>query len=144
MWHKTNWSVTGLNSQFSFAICCLTKPKELSLPCYLPIAGRRIVRCVPFPRVLALSEMHTVSSRIWSRVNIYIYILSSTDRPVSFYQNPSVWLDKLYIYIYISKVGDSKALFSIATTPRCRERRYFFPCIYIYIYIYVCIYIYDK
>ena len=29
------------------------------------------------------------------RIYVYIYILSSTDRPVSFYQNPSVWLDML-------------------------------------------------
>ena len=42
----------------------------------------------------------------------------------------------IYIYIYISKVklativeGDPKAPFSIATTPRCRERRYSFPWI---------------
>ena len=26
---------------------------------------------------------------------VYIYILSSTDKPVSFYQNSSVWLDRL-------------------------------------------------
>ena len=30
--------------------------KEPSLPCYLPIAGGR-VELIPFPRVLALSEM---------------------------------------------------------------------------------------
>ena len=40
-----------------------------------------------------------------------IYILSSTDRYVSFYQNSSVWLDGLdsqryiYIYIYIYKIN---------------------------------------
>ena len=28
-------------------------------------------------------------------IYIYIYVLSSTDRPVSFYQNSSVWLDRL-------------------------------------------------
>ena len=28
-------------------------------------------------------------------IYIYIYILSSTDRPVEFYQNSSVWLDRL-------------------------------------------------
>ena len=37
----------------------------------------------------------------------------------------------LYIYIYIVKLteveGNSKAPFSIATTPRCRGRRYSFP-----------------
>ena len=35
-------------------------------------------------------------------IYIYIYILSSTDRPVSFYPNSSVWLNRIiYIYIYI-------------------------------------------
>ena len=55
---------------------------------------------------------------LWmTKLYIYIYILSSTDRSVSFYQNSSVWLDRLdsrswdqnlvdiyiYIYIYIHK-----------------------------------------
>ena len=48
-------SSTGLNSEFSFS-GCLAKVKEPSLPYYLPIAGER-VEFVPFPRVLALSEM---------------------------------------------------------------------------------------
>ena len=38
--------------------------KEPSLPYYLPIAGGRVVGCIPFPRVLALCEMYTASSRI--------------------------------------------------------------------------------
>ena len=42
----------------------------------------------------------------------------------------------LYIYIYISwptvVEGNSKAPFSIATTPRCKEGCYFFPWISIY------------
>ena len=52
-------SLTGLNSKFSFSkICCL------SLPYYLPIAGGRIIGFIPFPRVLVLCEMLSVSSRI--------------------------------------------------------------------------------
>ena len=36
---------------------------------------------------------------------------------------------RIYIYIYISKVGDQKAPFSIATTPTCRGGRYSLPWI---------------
>ena len=54
-------SLTGLNSQFSFSkTSCLTKAEEPSLPYYLPIAGRRIIGFIPFPRVLVLCEMHSV------------------------------------------------------------------------------------
>ena len=57
----------------------------------------------------------------------------------------------IYIYIYIFLLvtvfeGDQKAPFLIATTLRCREGRYSFPCIYIYniLYIlYIYIYIYN-
>ena len=52
-------SLTGLNS-------------EPSLPFYLPIVGRRIIGFIPFPRVLVLCEMQSVSSRIWTRVAVSI------------------------------------------------------------------------
>ena len=53
-------SLTDLNSEFSFSLTsCLTKAEEPSLPNYLPIAG-----FIPFPRVLVLGEMQSVSSRI--------------------------------------------------------------------------------
>ena len=45
---------------------------EFSLPYYLPVAGRKIVRCVPFLMVSAPSEMQTDSSRIWTRVVVSI------------------------------------------------------------------------
>ena len=46
-------SLTGLNSEISFSYTsCLTKPEELSLPYYLPIAGGRIIGFIP--RVLVL------------------------------------------------------------------------------------------
>ena len=46
-WHKT-----GLNSEFSFSyIGYLTKVKERSLSYYLPIAGARKDRFMPFSRV---------------------------------------------------------------------------------------------
>ena len=77
-----NWSLTCLNSEFSFSLTgCLTKDKEHCLSNYLPIylpnyslsiAGERIIGFRPFTRVLALCEMHIVSSRIWTRVAVSI------------------------------------------------------------------------
>ena len=64
-------SLTGLNSEFSFSeTSCLTKAEEPSLSYYLPIAGGRIIGFIPFPRVLVLCEMQSVSSRIWTRVAV--------------------------------------------------------------------------
>ena len=60
-------SLTGLNSEFSFS-----KAEEPSLPYYLPIAGGRIIGFIPFPRILVLCEMQSVSSRIWTRVAVSI------------------------------------------------------------------------
>ena len=75
IWHKVNFmrSLTGLNSDFSFSLTiCLTKAEEPSLLYYLPIAGGRIIGSIPFPRVLVLCEMQSVSSRIWTRVTVSI------------------------------------------------------------------------
>ena len=67
------WSLTGLNSEFSFSLTsCLTKAEEPSLPYYLPVAGGRIIGFIPFPMVLVLCEMQSVSSRIWTRVAVSI------------------------------------------------------------------------
>ena len=66
-------SLTSLNSEFSFSKTnCLTKAEEPSLPYYLPIARGRIIGFIPFPRVLVLFEMQSVSSRIWTRVAVSI------------------------------------------------------------------------
>ena len=66
-------SLTDLNSEFSFSqTSCLTKAEELSLPYYLLIAGGRIIGFIPFPRVLVLCEMQSISSRIWTRVAVFI------------------------------------------------------------------------
>ena len=46
--------------------------EEFSLPCYLPIAGGRMIEFIPFPRILVLCEMQSVSSRIWTRVTVTI------------------------------------------------------------------------
>ena len=70
IWHKVNYS-KNLNSEFSFSYTsCLTKTEEPSLPHYLPIAGGRIIGFIPFPRVLVLCEMQSVSSRVWTRVAV--------------------------------------------------------------------------
>ena len=66
-------SLTGFNSKYSFSkTSCLTKAEEPSLPYYLPTAGGRIIGVIPFPRVLVLCEMQSVSSRIWTRVAVSI------------------------------------------------------------------------
>ena len=68
-----NWSLTGLSSEFSFSLTtCLTKAEEPSLRYYLPIAGGRIIGFIPFPRVLVLCEMQSVSSKIWTCVTVSI------------------------------------------------------------------------
>ena len=66
-------SLTGLNSEFSFSkTSCLTKAEKSSLSYYLPIAGGRIIGFIPFPRVIVVCEMQSVSSRIWTRVAVSI------------------------------------------------------------------------
>ena len=46
--------------------------EEPSLSYYLPIAGGRIIGLIPFPRVLVICEMQSVSSRIWTRIALFI------------------------------------------------------------------------
>ena len=74
IWHKVKFfkrSLTGLNSEFSFSwTSCLSKAEEPCLSYYLPKAGGRIIWFIPFPRVLVLCEMQSVSSRIWTRVAV--------------------------------------------------------------------------
>ena len=68
-----NRSLTGLNSEFSYSeTSYLTKAEEPSLLYYLHIAGGRIIGFIPFPKVLVLCEMQSVSSRIWTRVAVSI------------------------------------------------------------------------
>ena len=55
-----------MNSEFSFFLTiCHTKS---SMPYYLPLARRRTVRFILLPRELALCEMKTTLSRIWTQV----------------------------------------------------------------------------
>ena len=46
--------------------------KNLVCPTILPIAGGRIIGFIPFPRVLALGEMQSVSSWIWTHAAVSI------------------------------------------------------------------------
>ena len=68
IWHKVNFFKAEFN-RFEFRVFFL-----LSLPYYLPIAGGRIIGFIPFPRVLVLCEMQSVSSRIWTRVDTLFYL----------------------------------------------------------------------
>ena len=66
-------SLTGLNSEYSFSkTSCRTKAEEPSLSYYVPIAGGRIIGFIPFPSVLVLWEMQSVSSWFWTRVVVSI------------------------------------------------------------------------
>ena len=75
-WHKVNFfkrSLTGFNSEFSFSSTSfLTKAEEPSPSYYLRIDWGGIIGFVPFPRILVLSEMPSVSSSIWTRVVVSI------------------------------------------------------------------------
>ena len=51
---------------------CLTKAEEPSLYNYVPIPGGRIIGFIPFPSVLVLCEIQSVSSRIWTRAAVCI------------------------------------------------------------------------
>ena len=46
---------------------------SISIEYYLPIAGGRIIGFIPFPRILVLCEMQSVSSAIWTRVVVSIF-----------------------------------------------------------------------
>ena len=89
-------SLTGLKSEFSFSYTsCLTKAEEPSLPNYLPIAGERIIGFIPFPRVLVLWEMQSVSSRTWTRVAVSISYddntITSQAPPFNYAQTNDWW-----------------------------------------------------
>ena len=51
-------------------LVALPRLKNLVCPTILPIAGGRIIGFIPFPKVLVLCEMQSVSSRIWTRITV--------------------------------------------------------------------------
>ena len=98
IWHKVNFfkrSLTGLNSKFSFSYC-LTKTKEPSLPYYLPISGGKLIGFIPFPVVLVLFEMQSISSWIWTRVDDGNYYSMG----ISLFNTHRHYV-YIYVYIYI-------------------------------------------
>ena len=76
IWHKVNFKAEFI--RFEFRVFLLSrlvvspKAEEPSLPYYLPIPGERIIGFIPFPKVLVLREMQSVSSRNWTRVAVSI------------------------------------------------------------------------
>ena len=78
MWHWVNFLVEF--KRFEFWVFLLRDRlkiprlnKEPSLHYYLPITRWRIIGFIPFSRVLALWELQTASSEIWSRVAAPIF-----------------------------------------------------------------------
>ena len=77
--------------------------EEPSLSYYLPIAGGRNIGFIPFPRVLVLCEMQSVSSRIWTRIAVLIsygdndYTTGTSDNNLKWWQ----FTHPIFIYIYI-------------------------------------------
>ena len=60
-------------NRFSVSLTsCLTKAREPGLPNYFSLAGRRIIRFIRFLRVLALCEIQSALTRIWSCVAMFI------------------------------------------------------------------------
>ena len=61
-----------LRSGYDTRLVASPRVKNLVCPTILPIPGGRIIGLIPFPRVLVLCEMQSVSSRIWTRVAVSI------------------------------------------------------------------------
>ena len=108
-------SLTGLNSEFSFSLTsCLTKAEKPSLSYYLPIAGGRIIGFIPFPRVLVLCEMQSVSSRIWTRVAVSIscdnnhYTTGTSHCSIHLYHNSNYYRTHAWSFSWQVVVTDLK------------------------------------
>ena len=80
MWHKIKFLTEFNRSEIRDFLLLDQLPYEglkISLPYYLSIAGGRIIELIPFPRVLVLCEMQKASSRVWTRVAVFISYNSS-------------------------------------------------------------------
>ena len=105
-------SLTGLSSEFSFFwTICLTKAEETSLSYYLLIAGERIIGFIPFPRVLVLREMQSVSSRFWTHVAVSIsyddnhYTTGTSIKLYHFYYSSEITFSSLLITVPVKFTG---------------------------------------
>ena len=106
-----------MNSEFSFSgTSCLSKAEESSLSYYLPIAGGRIIGFIPFPMVLALCEMQSVSSKIWTRIAMSIsfddnhYTTgTSYSRTITFFQSSLLfthsWRENNWIHTFTKGIS---------------------------------------
>ena len=107
-------SLTGLNLEFSFFhTSCLTKAEEPSLSYYLRIAGGRIIGFIPFPRVLVLCEMQSVSSRIWTHVAVSISYDDNHCIMGASFINPLVTVPSAWVTICITFTFMSIVFFSV-------------------------------
>ena len=93
-----------MNSEFSFLTSCLTKAEEPSLPYHLLIAWGRMIRSIPFLRVLVLCEMQSVLSRIWTRFAVSIsyddnHYTTDTFSYIWLYICMCVWM---YVYFWLA------------------------------------------
>ena len=121
-------SFIGLNAEFFFFYCDI-KIKEPSQSYYLPKDRGRIIGFISFVMVLALCEMQTDLSRIWTQVTMSISYNNSHDttRALNIISNRSYlthrWDPNTYCHthIYISTNQDHPVL-----------------CIY---FMYICIFI---
>ena len=89
--------------------------EEPSLSYYL--AGGRITGFIPFPRVLVLCEMQSVSSRIWTRVTVsisygYNHYTTGTSNPITNNNDGCASPRKLLPWIFVSANIFSPAVFS--------------------------------
>ena len=114
-----------MNSEYSFSLTsCLTKVEEPSLSYYLSIAGGRTIKFIPFPRVLVLCEMQSVSSKIWTRVVVSIsyndnHYTTGTSLPHYIYTWQGGWVNThkydIFVCIYPNpspRIGfDTKSIF---------------------------------
>ena len=134
--------LTGLNSEFSFSeTSCLTKAEELSLSYHLPIAGGRIIGLIPFPRVVVLCEMQSVSSRIWTRIvvsNSYDDNHYTTGTSLdSFYWR--FWINKLMACNILTHKNTHRYMWERERVcVRERERECVCVCVCVCVHVRVC------
>ena len=103
-------------------LVALPRLKNLVCPTILPIAGARIIGFIPFPRVLVLCEMQSVSSRIWTRVAVSISYDDNHYTTVSGF--PFVWLPYIErrLPYYLSIAGCESKRGGFMPSPRAWGR----------------------
>ena len=128
--------------------------EEHSLPYYLLIAGGRIIGFIPFPRVLVLCDMQSVSSRIWIRVAVSIsyddnHYTTGTSKKL-FVICVLIVFNKFWPKVFVRrKVFVNKSFFSesfkivlkrIGMLQK-KQRKEIGYATYPFVYIYICVYI---